>query len=304
MPNRPHSWHCFLSGTGLTFEIDLRTPLNYLVSDPIYPHLTSFQSPIWKGLRNGHGEVVAVARLGAVWHVAVALDRSTATSHAARCWAQMTWDDLGWTHVFDPKNAKTLDFRCVSCVFPWFPYIWMNINLQAIQGCSQGYRGFVPQPWKPTRMRIWCEVLSNYQGAWILQSPLDMDLTKRWRHGSNLADGCWRFGWPTCESFHECFSLSTGPCSYQLWDIWVLLPYHPFWTCLSCINLDFGFRVVCLRWIINQPIKFSWNWRPKGRSKAASARLQREAKSLDKENEIFLCHYKSSRIWMDCAGVR
>jgi hypothetical protein len=32
--------------------------------------------------------------------------------------------------------------------------------------------------------------------------------------------------------------------------------------------------------------------------------LQREAKSLDKENEIFLCHYKSSRIWVDCAGVR
>ena len=42
-----------------------------------------------------------------------------------------------------------------------------------------------------------------------------------------------------------------------------------------------------MNYCINQPIKFSWNWRPKGRSKAASARLQREAKSLDKENEIF-----------------
>ena len=73
-----------------------------------------------------------------------------------------------------------------------------------------------------------------------------------------------------------------GFCN-RLW-IWI-------WTCLSCINLDFGFRVVCLRWVINQPIKFSWNWRPKGRSKAASARLQREAKSLGKENEFFFIFY-------------
>lgn len=41
------------------------------------------------------------------------------------------------------------------------------------------------------------EVLSNYQGAWILQSPLDMDLTKRYAYYLCPAD--------QHHSYHHCY---------------------------------------------------------------------------------------------------
>ena len=194
-------------------------------------------------------------------------------------------------------RAKTMDFRYVgvfSCVFsiffPSFPFVWMNEHPFASYLDAHQGTGFVPEPdvthedHRPSDPWGVEQLPGSLDSAIAFGYGFDQKAALTWvKSGWRMLMDADADGWPcTCESVHECFSLKTGLCSYEFWDI-CPFNHEPFWVVSTQTSDDSGFGLYVwdeLSILVGQSI---FHWRPKGRSKAASARLQREAKTLDKE---------------------